>query len=265
MPQLKHIKAVVLDWAGTMVDHGSRAPAIVFQEIFRQRGVPITVGEAREPMGMAKRQHIATVAAMPRVAEAWVAKFGSACSEADIDAMYEEFLPMQKSILGEHSQLIDGAADTAAWLKENGVKIGSSTGYTQELMSIVVPAAAKQGYSPDCYLCAEDAPKGRPAPFLIFEAAKRMDVFPTWHMVKVDDTPVGIVAGRNAGCWTVGITKAGNCVGLSVEEFEALSDAEKADAISKASAKMLDAGAHMLAESAAEHFDQQIEEGQLPF
>ena len=35
MPSLKHLKAIVFDWAGTMIDHGSRAPAIVFQEIFR--------------------------------------------------------------------------------------------------------------------------------------------------------------------------------------------------------------------------------------
>ena len=38
MNQLKHIKAVVFDWAGTMIDHGSRAPAIVFVEIFRRQG-----------------------------------------------------------------------------------------------------------------------------------------------------------------------------------------------------------------------------------
>ncbi|MEM7314816.1 MAG: phosphonoacetaldehyde hydrolase [Planctomycetota bacterium] len=270
MTQLKHIKAVVLDWAGTMVDHGSRAPAIVFREIFAQRDVPITVEEAREPMGMAKRQHIATIAAMPRVAEAWLEKHGSPCTDQDIDAMYADFLPLQKSVLADHSQLIAGAAETAAWLKENGIKIGSSTGYTQELMSIVVPAAAEQGYSPDCYLCAEDAPKGRPAPFLIFEAAKRMDVFPTWHMVKVDDTPVGIVAGRNAGCWTVAITKSGNCVGLSEEEYDALSEEEKSAVVARAATKLLDAGAHMLADSIADlpkllqHFDQQIEDGLLP-
>ena len=50
----------------------------------------------------------------------------------------------------------------------------------------------------------------------------RLDVFPMTSMVKVDDTPVGIEAGRNAGCWTVGVTRTGNCVGLSVEEIDQL-------------------------------------------
>ena len=76
--QVKHLKAVVLDWAGTTVDHGSRAPAIVFQEIFRQRGVEITVAHARHPMGMAKRDHIAAIAAMPDISQAWTMKYGRA-------------------------------------------------------------------------------------------------------------------------------------------------------------------------------------------
>jgi phosphonoacetaldehyde hydrolase len=32
-------KAILLDWAGTTVDYGSRAPTQVFLEIFRRRGV----------------------------------------------------------------------------------------------------------------------------------------------------------------------------------------------------------------------------------
>ena len=61
------IKAVLLDWAGTTVDYGSRAPTQVFVEIFRRRGVEITIAEARGPMGRAKHEHIAMVAALPRV------------------------------------------------------------------------------------------------------------------------------------------------------------------------------------------------------
>ena len=67
MPSLKHLKAIVFDWAGTMIDHGSRAPAIVFQEIFRQRGIEITIDQAREPMGMAKREHILAITQMPDI------------------------------------------------------------------------------------------------------------------------------------------------------------------------------------------------------
>ena len=74
MPRFKHLKAIVFDWAGTMIDHGSRAPAIVFQEIFHQQGIEITVDQAREPMGMAKREHIAAITRMPYVQKKWFEK-----------------------------------------------------------------------------------------------------------------------------------------------------------------------------------------------
>ena len=48
------LKAVVFDWAGTIVDYGSRAPMGAFVEVFRRFGVAITNAEARGPMGLPK-------------------------------------------------------------------------------------------------------------------------------------------------------------------------------------------------------------------
>ena len=45
------LKAVILDWAGTTLDYGCYAPAVVFTEVFKRRGVEISMQEAREPMG----------------------------------------------------------------------------------------------------------------------------------------------------------------------------------------------------------------------
>ena len=221
------VQAVVFDWAGTTIDHGSRAPAAVFQEIFRQRGVAITAQQAREPMGMAKREHIAAVASMESVAKAWVEEHGSPCDEAAIDAMYADFLPLQKATLTEHCELIPGVVEVTQLLRDKEIKIGSSTGYTHELMEVVSREAERQGYKPDLVLCAEDAPRGRPAPYLLFRAAIELEVFPMHCVVKVDDTRVGIEAGRNAGCWTVAVTRTGNGVGLSREEFDGLDPNEQ--------------------------------------
>ncbi len=250
--QLEHLNAIVFDWAGTTVDHGSCAPAIVFQEIFRQRGIDVTAAQAREPMGMAKRAHIATVVAMPSVAKAWEEKYGSTCSDTDIDAMYADFLPLQKETLKNHSKLIPGVADAIKECRSLGLKIGSSTGYTHELMESVTAEAKGQGYEPDCLLCSEDAPEGRPAPYLLYEIAKRLEVYPLWSMIKVDDTPVGIEAGRNAGCWTVAITRTGNCVGLSEEEVDALSTEELQEKCQAAEERFNAAGAHIVIESVAD-------------
>src|ERR1700675_139848 len=52
------VKAVILDWAGTTVDHGSLAPVRVLQQVFTKRGVPISEEEARRDMGVLKIDHI---------------------------------------------------------------------------------------------------------------------------------------------------------------------------------------------------------------
>lgn len=268
--KLSFLKAIVFDWAGTVVDFGSCAPAAVFQKVFLERGIDITVEQAREPMGMAKREHIAAIANMPSVKQAWMNSMGRDFNDADIDKMYREFLPMQKDILCEHSTMIPGAAEAVSKCRELGLKIGSSTGYTRELMQVVSAAARLQGYEPDCVICSEDAPRGRPAPYMLFEAAKRMDVYPMWTIVKVDDTPVGIEAGRNAGCWTIGVTRSGNCVGKTEEELSQLSAEDVERLCNRAASKLRSSGAHYIVETVTEiprvlrEIDRTASSGHLP-
>lgn len=264
------IQALMLDWAGTTVDYGSRAPAQVFQEVFRRRGISVTAAQARGPMGMAKRDHIAAVAAFPEVAAAWQARFGSPCSEADIDELYAEFLPLQQAILAAHADVIPGVPEMVAACRTRGIKIGSSTGYTRALMEVVIPLAKQQGYFADCVLCADDTPQGRPAPYMIYQAAVQLQVYPLWTVVAVDDTPVGIAAGRQAGCWTVGITRTGNGVGLSAAELATLPAAEVQSLCDRAAEPLRAAGAHLILESAADllpalaEFEQRLHRGERP-
>jgi phosphonoacetaldehyde hydrolase len=267
---MTHVTAVVFDWAGTTVDHGSRAPAIAFQELFRRKGIEITGAQAREPMGMAKRDHIAAIAAMPAVENSWCRFHGRPFLVDDLDVLYQEFLPLQEKTLRQHSDIIAGVAAAVEDCRRMGLKIGSSTGYTRALMEIVIQLASQQGYQPDCVICAEDAPRGRPAPFLLYEAAKRLDVYPLWTIVNVDDTPVGITAGRHAGCWSIGVTRTGNCVGLSPEEVDALPKNEVHRLCTGAARRLDSAGAHYTIESVADivpvllDIDRRLARGEIP-
>lgn len=222
MANAKRIRALMLDWAGTTLDFGSLAPAEVFVEVFRRQGITITAAEAREPMGMAKRAHIAAVIHMPRIAVLWQEQFGHLPTEQDIDRLYEDFIPLQKSVLAQHCEMIPGVVQTVQRCQNAGLRITSSTGYTRELMQVVTAEAAKQGYRPEVVLCAEDARAGRPAPWMIFRAAEMVDVYPMREMIVVDDTLVGVQAGINAGAWTVGVVETGNCMGLSKHELDQL-------------------------------------------
>jgi phosphonoacetaldehyde hydrolase len=242
------IAAVLLDWAGTTIDHGSRAPAAVFVEIFHRRGVEITVAEARGPMGRAKLDHIAAVAALPRVADAWRRVHGRPPERADVEAMYHEFLPLQHEVLARETIVIPGIVEAVAACRALGVRIGSTTGYTRALMEVVAPLAAAQGYAPDVIVCADDVPRGRPAPWMNLRAAEAMDAFPLHRVVAVDDTPVGIEAGANAGCITVAVTRTGNALGLSLEEVTALPAGDLDDRLAVVTREFRAAGAdHVIA------------------
>jgi phosphonoacetaldehyde hydrolase len=245
------LRAVIFDWAGTTVDHGSRAPAEVFVELFQRSGVAISLAEARGPMGRAKRDHIAAIFALPRVARAWQTVHGKAPSHADLDRLYDAFVPLQREALVRHADVIAGVPEVVAECRRRGLKIGSTTGYPRVLMDIVAPLAKAGGFDPDVILCADDAPAGRPAPWLNFRAAERLDVYPMSAIVVVDDTPVGIEAGLNAGAWTVAVTRTGNSLGLSPEDVAALDPVERAARLENASAEFRALGAHHVIESVA--------------
>ena len=70
------IQAVLLDWAGTTMDFGCMAPAVVFVEVFKRQGVPITMEEARAPMGAHKRVHIQRITELESVRRRWQEKHG---------------------------------------------------------------------------------------------------------------------------------------------------------------------------------------------
>lgn len=246
------IRAVIFDWAGTTVDYGSRAPTRVFVEIFRRRGIEITVAEARGPMGRSKRDHIATVATLPRVSALWQQRYGRAPGDADVDAMYEDFLPLQKETLAQGSDVVPGIPEAVAQLRDWGVQIGSTTGYTRELMTVVAPLAARHGYAPDVIVCSDDVPAGRPAPWMNFLAAQQLGVYPMDSVLIVDDTPVGIEAGLNAGAITVAVTQTGNALGLSEAEVGELSGSELQSRLTQIDQEFRAIGAHFTVPSVAD-------------
>jgi phosphonoacetaldehyde hydrolase len=249
---LSQLKAVVFDWAGTMIDFGSRAPMGVFVDVFAEFGIEISIAEARGPMGMAKRDHIAQLMALPRIAEAWQRLHGHAPSDRDIDRFYATFIPMNVAVAADHAEMIPGAVETVHFLRERGLKVGSTTGYTREIMAPILPIAAAAGYRPDNLVCAGDLAEGRPGPLMMYRTLADLGVYPPRAVVKVDDTPPGIAEALAAGTWAVGVTASGNETGLSLAEWTALDSAAKRRTVSRAGAVLTEAGAHYLIDTVAD-------------
>lgn len=250
-PYRGRLQAVVFDWAGTTVDYGSLAPIRVLQKIFADRGIDITEEEARRDMGVLKKDHIRSLLSFPRIAGEWEKRYRQCPGERDVEALFADFIPQQTACLAECSNVIAGVADAVQRLRDRGLKIGSTTGYTRPLLEVLLPHAAGQGYAPDCTVCPDDVGAGRPAPWMIYENAVRLKVYPLEAVVKVGDTISDIEEGLNAGTWAVGVTQTGNMIGVTDEQWRILPQGERTARLQDARHKFLDAGAHYVLETLA--------------
>ncbi|PLS31226.1 phosphonoacetaldehyde hydrolase [Bifidobacterium margollesii] len=246
-------KAVIFDWAGTTVDYGCFAPVRAFQEAFREFGIDPTMDETRKPMGMLKHDHINTMLHMERIARAWEDEHGHAPTDQDVDDVYAHFEPKLLSILDNYADPKPGVLDAVAALRESGLKIGSTTGYTDKMMDIVVPKAKENGYAPDFWISPDGTNGfGRPYPYMIFRNLEQLGVSSVHAAAKVGDTLSDIREGRNAGVFTIGVVEGSSQLALSQEEFESLSEADKAEAYAKAKAAFTEAGADAVINTMAE-------------
>lgn len=264
------LKAAILDWAGTTVDFGCVAPALVFVEVFRKHGVNITLDQAREPMGAEKRKHIAEIIQMPAVHSAWEYANGGLPNDADIDRMYADFVPLQVACIAQYADLVPGTTDAVLEMRDRGMAIGATTGYSSEMTAVLGPEAAKRGYVPDVSVAADHVPAGRPAPWMALKCAMDLGVYPMEACVKIGDTVPDIAEGLNAGMWSVGVVMSGNEIGLNESDLAA-ADPDLIEAKRKhAYTKLAQAGAHYVIDTIADlpivldAIDARLSEGERP-
>ena len=105
--------------------------------------------EARAPMGAHKRVHIQKITQLDAVRQRWQETHGRLPNDDDVEAMFEAFVPLQLECLSTYSQLIPGTLEAVAALRQRGIRIGSTTGYTTEMTAINLRDAERQGYKPD--------------------------------------------------------------------------------------------------------------------
>jgi phosphonoacetaldehyde hydrolase len=242
------LKAVILDWAGTTMDYGCYAPAVVFVEVYNRQDVPISIEEARVPMGAHKKVHIRQISQMEVVAQRWLEVHGRKPTEADVEVMFADFVPLQLDCLADYAELIPGTLGAIEEFRRRELKIGSTTGYLPEMMTVLLAEAKKRGYEPDSSICAGDVPAGRPEPWMCLQNAMNLGVYPMEAIVKVGDTLPDIEEGLNAGMWTIGLAKTGNEIGLNEAEIASLPAALLKARLERAYKRMYQTGAHYVAD-----------------
>ncbi|MCT0017224.1 phosphonoacetaldehyde hydrolase [Lactococcus lactis subsp. lactis] len=223
-----NIEAVIFDWAGTTVDYGCFAPVQAFIDAFAEKGIDVEIAEVREPMGMLKRDHIKAMLEMPRINQIFKEKVGRDFTETDIDEMLEIFTAKLMETLAKGTELKPFVVETAQKVREMGIKIGATTGYTQSMLDPVAQRAEELGYKPDSSFTPGDVEgMGRPYPFMIFENLKVLGVSSVKNVIKIGDTISDIREAKNAGVRAFGVVEGSSLMGLNQTEWETLSEEEQ--------------------------------------
>ena len=213
-------------------------------EVYKRKGVEITIEEARAPMGAHKKVHIGRISKDENVARRWEAVHGRKPNECDVEEMFRDFVPLQLACLADYADLIPGTLEAVSEFRRRGLKIGSTTGYTEEMTNVLAAEAKRRGYSPDATVCATQVPAGRPHPYMCLQNAILLQTYPVEAFVKIGDTLPDIEEGLNAGMWTIGLAKTGNELGMT-EEQVATADPEVLQAkLARAYQRMSQSGAH---------------------
>ena len=248
------VRAVILDWSGTTADAYVLAPAVVFVDVFRKHGVGISMAEARGPMGLRKDLHIKALCAVPEIAGRWEDVHGSRPGQREVDAMFADFVPRQLACLREYTTLLPGVAETTRRLQAEGIRIGSTTGFTRAMVDVLEEEARKQGYVPDASVAGDEVANGaRPKPFMLYRNLDLLDVHPIQSVLKVDDTVSGVGEALEAGCWGVGVARYSNYMDIdSFEHEKSLSEAEMQRRLAFTRETLGKAGAHYVIDTLGE-------------
>jgi len=206
---MSRIDAIILDWAGTTVDYGSFAPVNAFIVAFEAFGIKVNIEETRAPMGLPKRKHI----------EKMLENMGHSYTQEDVDQIYARFEPALFEVLAKYTDPLPGVVEAAQHIREMGVAIGSTTGYTQAMMNVIVPLAKEKGYSPDCIVCPDDCKGvGRPYPYMLWRNLEKLGTASIHNALKIGDTEADMQEGKNAGCLSVGVLKGSSMLALNGDE-----------------------------------------------
>ena len=239
---MRNVEAVIFDWAGTTIDYGSRAPIVAFQKAFANVGIQISEAEIRQDMGLDKYTHIHKIMDLPAIQNDWQARFQVLPTEDDCNQIFSNFKAILLSSLTEFGHL-----------EAHNISYGTTTGYDAEMLALVLPIAAKQGYRPAVNITSEQTGGvGRPAPAMLALAAEQLTVTDPTTVMKIGDSVNDILEGNNADAVSVGIIDGSNIMGLSELAFNALSPAEQAERRAHVTAAYQRAGADYILQSMAE-------------
>jgi len=180
-------KLVVFDMAGTTVADRGEVPA-AFSAALQGCGIALSEAQLAAVRGASKREAIAEL----------VARHAGPQWQGRAESVYEAFVGELQRRFAAGVQPIPGAVETFAFLRRHGVRMALTTGFDRDIAGLLLDALGWRSHAAAC-VCGDDVVRGRPAPYLIFQAMQTAEVDCVHEVAALGDTVLDLQAGHHAG------------------------------------------------------------------
>jgi len=192
---MNNIKLVVFDLAGTTV-HDDGTIVVAFQEAMDAFGYAVTPEAVNPLMGYHKPLAIKK---MLIACESDAAKITNELID-EIHARFQhEMIQFYKT--SSTVEPLPFAEAAFAELQSRGVKVGLNTGFSKAIADTVLQRLGwlENGLA-NMLVASDEVPSGRPDPFMIHRMMEVGQIIDSKAVVKVGDTEVDVMEGKNARC-----------------------------------------------------------------
>lgn len=181
------IRLACLDMAGTTVRDGGLVEAA-----FSEAMSVIGLSEGELPGAL---QHVHQTMGLPKEV-VFLELLGD---EARARAAVEAFdVAILRAIVEGRAEPIEGAEDAIRVMRESGVAVCLTTGFTAEVQAAIVEVLG-WGDLVDLTLCPGPGVRGRPYPDLVLAAVLRLEIDDVRDVAVAGDTANDLLAGSRAG------------------------------------------------------------------
>ena len=211
---IRTVRAVVFDLGGTLVDPYSLTPLRALHNAFKKNHIYLTTHDINRYMGVCKKTHIQSLL---RDYYNDIYRAPSRLSDLDrkVDRIHRVFQVEHDRLTTNNITLLPGALDIHNFLRDKGIKIGVTTGYSIKEAEPILEHLDSQGFTVDKAVTSDMVKLSRPYPGMMFEVMKGLEIecLDASSVLKVDDSISGLDEGRRAGSITVGLAKYSSMMG----------------------------------------------------
>ena len=205
---LNKYNAVIFDLSGVLVDFGMHVPVIAASRVFRYHNIHVPEKNIRQNIWKNQEFYIKSQCNFNNVGN----KF---------EMIYTDYL--NELVILNHSpefnEPINGAVNTTNILRKLGYKIGITTFYNKNVFNVIDKSLKRNGLIYDAVVCNDEVLLGKPEPFMIYKITNRLNV-PTNKCIKVGESYLNIIEGKNAKIDIINILDSSNDMGMDEQIFD---------------------------------------------